>query len=93
MKGKPTEIAPFSCIFFTKKQREKPSSGFLEKQKAVDKSRIEYMKMTSDTGTEFLATKEKALGEETSLSLSLSLSLSRRRPSRSHDVAAICDLS
>ena len=38
-------------------------SLFLDKQKAVDKSRIEYMKMTSDTGTEFLATKEKALGE------------------------------
>jgi hypothetical protein len=40
-------------------------SKFLEKQKAVDKSRIEYMKMTTDTGTEFLATKEKALGTRT----------------------------
>jgi uncharacterized membrane protein YgcG len=37
---------------------------FLESQKRVEKSRVEYMKMTSDTGTEFLATKEKALGED-----------------------------
>lgn len=37
---------------------------FLDSQKRVEKSRIEYMKMTTDTGTEFLATKEKALGED-----------------------------
>jgi hypothetical protein len=37
---------------------------FLDSQRRVEKSRIEYMKMTTDTGTEFLATKEKALGED-----------------------------
>ena len=37
---------------------------YLDAQKRVEKSRIEYMKMTTDTGTEFLATKEKSLGED-----------------------------
>ena len=39
-------------------------TSFLEEEKRVEKTRAEYLSMKSDTGREFLATKEKSYSEE-----------------------------